>query len=391
MKCVAEPTYKKYITGALERFDERNTGFSRGAVEGDRYTAMHDRSVENIAQQIPGKTILEHARWVSARTVDYVLRKQKLARRSDPIYNKKYRLRDPDPAAMTKIVKETARWLGADGNRGMIVGVAELNPLWIYTHWGEHNVMYTGAAKSGDPIEIPPEYKWVIVMGHEMGYDLMRHTPAVEPETDLGYSKMGWCASSLATFIAELGYHAIPAGNELGLSIPMAVDAGLGELGRNGLLITREFGPRVRISKVFTDLPLIPDSPVDIGVQKFCERCGLCAQYCPSGAIMAGPRTDQPWDVSNSPGMLKWPVKAMNCLDWWVKNGTHCSICIRVCPWNKPDTLFHRLVGALAGRNVFTRALVLMDELVGYGKRVRIGDRVQDPSVVEVESWKISR
>jgi hypothetical protein len=120
--------------------------------------------------------------------------------------------------------------------------VAELDPLWIYTHWGEHNVMYTGAAKSGDPIEIPPEYKTVVVMIHEMGYELMQRTPAVEPETDIAYAKMGWCASSLATCITELGYRAIPAGNELGLSIPMAVDAGLGELGRNGQLITREFG-----------------------------------------------------------------------------------------------------------------------------------------------------
>lgn len=217
-----------------------------------------------------------------------------------------------------------------------------------------------------------------------MGYELMKRTPAVEPETDLGYSRMGWCASSLATFITELGYRAIPAGNELGISIPMAVDAGLGELGRNGLLITREFGPRVRISKVFTDLPLLPDPPIDIGVQRFCEQCALCARHCPSRAIPSGPRTDQPWDVSNAPGMLKWPVRAMDCLDWWVKNGTHCSVCIRVCPWNKPNTLFHRTVRTLAERNILTRVLVFMDELVGYGKRVKV-KRIQNPSVVEME------
>jgi len=379
MKYVQEPTYKKYITGKLERFDERDTGFSRGAVEGDKYTAMHDRSVENIQKLVPGKTILEHAQWVAARTVDYILRKNALARESAPIYNAMYRLENPNPTAMTKIIKEIALWLGADG-----VGVTKLDPLWIYTHWGQHNAMYTHAAQSGDPIEIPPEYKTVIVMIHEMGYELMKRTPAVEPETDLGYSRMGWCASSLATFITELGYRAIPAGNELGISIPMAVDAGLGELGRNGLLITREFGPRVRISKVFTDLPLLPDPPIDIGVQRFCEQCALCARHCPSRAIPSGPRTDQPWDVSNAPGMLKWPVRAMDCLDWWVKNGTHCSVCIRVCPWNKPNTLFHRTVRTLAERNILTRVLVFMDELVGYGKRVKV-ERTQNPSVVEME------
>ena len=79
MKFVNEPTYKKYITSGLKPFDERHTGFSRGAVEGDKYTAMHDKSIVNIEKLIPGKTIIDHARWVSGRTVDYLLRKSSLA------------------------------------------------------------------------------------------------------------------------------------------------------------------------------------------------------------------------------------------------------------------------------------------------------------------------
>ncbi len=111
----------------------------------------------------------------------------------------------------------------------------------------------------------------------------------------------------------------------------MAVDAGLGEMLRSGQLITRDYGPRVRVSKVFANLPLIPDSPIDIGVQKFSEKCSLCAKCCQGRAFMTGERTDSVWDASNSPGMLKWPIMAMKCFDFWVKNGTHCSICIRVC------------------------------------------------------------
>ena len=101
MKYVQEPTYKKYITGKLERFDERNTGFSRGATSGDKYTAMHDKSVANIEKQVTGKTILEHAMWVSGRTVDYILRKNRMARETAPIYNSQYRLENPDPVEMT--------------------------------------------------------------------------------------------------------------------------------------------------------------------------------------------------------------------------------------------------------------------------------------------------
>jgi reductive dehalogenase len=379
MRRVKEPTYTKFITGELKRFDERNTGFSRGALEGDKYTVMHDRSISNIEKLIPGKTLLDHATWVSGRTADYVLRKSKLAREIPPIYNHKFRLKNPDPTAMTRVIKQTARWIGADR-----VGVAKLNPLWIYTHWGQHNAMYTGAAKHGDPIEISPEYDNVIVMIHGMDYDMMRRTPNVEPATDIGYSKAAWCAASLATFIAELGYKAIPSVNELGLSIPMAVEAGLGELGRHGQLITREYGPRARISKVFTNLPLVPDSPIDIGVQGFCEKCELCAKHCPSRALMTGERTDKAWDQSNAEGIMKWPIKAMKCFDWWVKNGTHCSVCIRVCPWNKPDNVLHKTVRLFAERNILTRVIVFMDQSLGYGKQSKPEGGGQDPSVSKI-------
>jgi len=378
LKYAEEPTYKKFITGELKRFDDRNTGFSRGHVEGNKYTNMHNQCIENLKNGKPGQTILDHATWVAGATVDYVVRGNLLGRESQPIYNTEYKLKDPDPVALTKIVKEKATWIGAD-----MVGVAKLNPSWIYSHWGNQNVRYSHAAQVGDPIELPPEFDKVIVMIHEMDYQVIQRSPAIEYETDIQYSKGAWSASSLATFISELGYRAIPTVNELGIDVAMAVDAGLGEMGRNGMLITRDYGPRVRISKVFTDLPLVLDSPIDIGVQKFCEKCSLCAKYCPSRALLPGERTDRGWNEHNVSGMLKWPIKAMNCLDWWVKNGNHCSICIRVCPWNKPKNLFHKSVRILAERNILTRFLVFMDQFFGYGKQVIKKYHIRDLSVVD--------
>ena len=78
--------------------------------------------------------------------------------------------------------------------------------------------------------------------------------------TGVGYSRMAYAISCLAEFIRHLGYAAIPMGNDTALSIPLAVDSGLGELGRNGLLVTPQYGPCVRICKVFTDLPLATDA-----------------------------------------------------------------------------------------------------------------------------------
>jgi epoxyqueuosine reductase len=214
----------------------------------------------------------------------------------------------------------------------------------------------------------------VVVMLHEMDYELLRRTPLVEPETSLVYSKMAWCAGSLATFIAELGYRAIPAGNDVALSIPLAIDAGLGQLGRNGLLVTREYGPRVRISKVFTDLPLVEDRPRDLGVARFCQQCAVCVQHCPSRSIPSGPASEG----------ARWSIQASDCLDWWHRNGTHCSVCIRVCPWNKPPGVLHDFVRLFAQRGLFVPTLVRTDRLLGYGKRARLPDAEESSLAVEL-------
>ena len=119
------------------------------------------------------------------------------------------------------------------------------------------------------------------------------------------------------------------------MSIPVAIDAGLGELGRNGLLITPQYGPRVRLCKIFTDLVLEPDKPIDFGVKEFCKECKLCAEHCETDAISVD---DEPsFEVacrSNNPGALKWYVNAERCYLYWCENGTDCSTCIKVCPYN---------------------------------------------------------
>ena len=366
MKTVKEPTYKKHVTGPIERFDDRLTGFSRGRIDpaGSKYDKMHQRSVENIRKNVKGKTVLDHGLWVAGRTVDYVMRRTQYGRETVAQFNREFKADGMSPEENTRIVKRVARWLGAD-----LVGIARLNRSWVYSRWGDQNAHYCGAGQAGDPIEIPEEYQYVIVLVQEMGYDMVARSPAVEADTDLIYARMGFSTCSLATYISEIGYKAIPSVNELGIDIAFAVDAGLGEMGRMGMLMTREFGPRCRIGKVFTNLPLEADQPIDIGVQAFCEKCERCSSQCPSGAIKSGARTEEPWDESNNRGMLKWPVNAMKCLDWWVKNGSHCSVCIRVCPWNKPNTWFHRAARYLAERDILTKLMVSMDERLGYGRQ----------------------
>ncbi len=370
-KSQMEPTYKQFITGRLERFDERNTGYSRadrGEIIGPDDALKH--GIETILPKgQPGFLREDYAMNLAGRAIDTLVRKMAYGRAAFPrrwsLAAKKMEV--SDPARMSQKIKSVGRWFGAG-----LVGIAELNPLWLYASWGDHNVKLAEGVKVGDPIELPAGYRYVIAIAIEMEYLDIQRSPAVTPAIDLGYSKMGFTATMLAEFIRLLGYGAIPSGNETGLTIPMAVDAGLGEMGRNGQLITERYGPRVRLCKVFTDLPLEPDEPVDLGVQHFCESCGKCAQQCPGGAIPRGKRTDGQVDISTNPGMLKWPVHSEKCLLWWHKSGTTgCTNCIRVCPYNKLPGTMHALVrGALKRTRALDRLILWGDDLMGYGKQV---------------------
>jgi reductive dehalogenase len=269
-----------------------------------------------------------------------------------------------DPERMSREIKWTAKFLGAS-----LAGICKLDRRWLYSyrfhpHTFEHS-----------PIDIPPEFEHAVVMAHEMDYELTKTSPAYPNFTAQGraYSMMAFVASSLAHYIRSLGYKAIPCGNDTALSTPLAIDAGLGELGRNGLLITEKFGPRVRISKVFTDLPLVADKPIESGVRELCDTCGRCAEECPGRAISFGEPTNEGPTISNSSGAYKWYINPEKCFEFWVRNTGGCGNCIRVCPFNKPLGWLHDMTRFLVGNaSWLDPALLRMDKLLGYGRRARV-------------------
>ena len=128
-----------------------------------------------------------------------------------------------------------------------------------------------------------------------------------------------------------------PGKESLCIPLALAIDAGLGELGRLGYLITPEWGPHVRIDKVLTNLPLEPDKPISFGVTEYCTECGICAVECPSGAICPDrERSFAPPPAANpcgNPGALKWYVDGKRCSRWWSQSGAPCSNCMNVCPY----------------------------------------------------------
>jgi len=266
------------------------------------------------------------------------------------------------PEEMSHIIKRVSRFLGAG-----VTGICKVHPNWVYSH--EFNLL----SREHYPINLPEDSHTAIVIGIPMDYETIRSSPSgvSGAATGLGYSKMAFVANLLATFIKGLGYRAIPCGNDTALSIPLAIAAGLGEASRMGLLITEKYGPRVRLCKVFTNLPLQVDSYRTFGALEFCKTCKKCATRCPSQAIPDGEMTTEGPNVSNQSGILKWYVDAEKCFSFWAKNRMDCSICIRVCPFNKAEGLIHEAIRTVIKRTTLLNPLFTrMDSIFGYDKVV---------------------
>lgn len=255
-------------------------------------------------------------------------------------------------AEATERVKGFARLLGAD-----LVGVTRINPNWVYSHVGE--IFNDNWDDWGRAIEVDHEY--AIVFGVEMALEMVGpapHTPTTI-ESMHKYADGAYIATQVARYIANLGYSA--TANHLRhyevMLVPLAVDAGLGELSRMGYIVTKEYGPRIRLGAVTTDLNLVPDEPRDLGIEDFCMDCKKCAEACPSRSIPM----EEPVIVN---GSLRWKIDDQACFGYWGRTGTDCSICMRVCPWSHARTLPHRLVVASATRNRFARRVVrVMDDV----------------------------
>jgi ferredoxin len=256
-------------------------------------------------------------------------------------------------AELTRQIKQFARYLGAD-----LVGCTRLDPAHVYSHIGR------SPGNFGEPIEL--DHSHALVVGMEMSHSMVHKAPnpPSTTETALRYLEAGSIALVLSRYIGLLGYSArahIDANYRV-MCVPVAVDAGLGELGRLGLLVTRKFGPRVRLAVVTTDLELEQDDRQTFGVQDFCEICRKCAINCPSGSIDRGEK-----QIRN--GNEKWQSQQDSCYRFWRQQGSDCGICIRVCPYSHPSSMLHNLVRWLIRRNAFSRRLMLLGDDLFYGRR----------------------
>jgi len=174
-------------------------------------------------------------------------------------------------------------------------------------------------------------YENAIVLGMEMDYEAIDTAP--EPPAGVEslniYAKLGEATNKLTKFIRSKGYRAIgchPLGGPI-LYPAMAVKAGLGKIGKQGLLITKKFGPRQRLSLIavnITPLPEIVQETIDI--EQYCKKCNRCVNLCPPSAIYKEP-------IAKENGIVT-RIDGDKCIEYFYET-MGCSVCIKECPFHK--------------------------------------------------------
>ena len=226
-------------------------------------------------------------------------------------------------------IKAAAKRMGAD-----IVGIGSID------RWSTAPIQM-------DPKQIMPNAKSVIAMGFRVMRGSLR---GVEEGTYFSnYSAMGYggitylympmTVINLSKMIEDEGYEAVPMGHQSdwraidnvgylkkNYSRPVAPGkaapdvminlriagflCGLGEIGYSKMLLTPEFGPRVRVGIIITDLELEPDPIMEPGT--LCNRCMACVRECPGGCIPA----DRTIKENVGGYELEWADVDMHKCDW---------------------------------------------------------------------------
>jgi ferredoxin len=223
---------------------------------------------------------------------------------------------------LPELAPERPDWSAADwsarikeaslGREADLVGIARLDQDWVFEGYEAH-------------------YDWIVVIAVAMDYGCLSTAPSEKSQTEVQnqYGRGTRAAYKLASWLREHGWDAKPHGGpEAGpvLMIPAAIAAGLGELGKHGSMINREFGSSFRLACVMTNVPLVADAPDIFGADDFCTSCQVCMRVCPVDAIAP--------DKQQVRGERKWYVDFDECILYFVENNG-CGVCIGQCPWSR--------------------------------------------------------
>ena len=207
-------------------------------------------------------------------------------------------------------------------------------------------------------------FEHAVCLAYEQDYRQTQTIPSMEAEyAHYGaYEEENKQGILLAEYIREKGYRAqIHSPNDNSAPyIPMFVEAGLGQLGANGQLLSPHFGSRSRLMIITTDAPVDYDSPVDYGIHKFCDICQVCVNRCPGRALVK----EKVWWRGAEKNKLMYE----RCRPVMAKY-EGCGVCMKVCPIQRygmePVMKHYVETGEVLGKNT--------DNLEGYAFEDRGG------------------
>ena len=210
-------------------------------------------------------------------------------------------------------IHDKARSLGAD-----LVGYTKLDPDYIFQGKGV-------------------QYPNVIVLAMEMEKEAISKAPHFDAEKEVQrvYADLGGVAFKLGEFLKRAGFgaQASPALGGFAVYPPIAESAGLGWIGKNGLLLTPEFGPRQRLALVFTSIDNLPFKSLEENehqwMRDFCNICHACVRQCPPKAIFRKAQRNPTGSLTH--------VDDNKCFPYFAANDG-CGVCMKVCPFHSHDT-----------------------------------------------------
>lgn len=330
LKRVDKPT--NLITDNVQRIDLRNTAY--GLAARGEYGAHVQKSVQKtLPDKYPlsaaQKDVIDHIALMPANPV---------ATEHAPI--------PQDPQVLTRHIKAVGYFLKAD-----IVGACRVPVSAYYSH-----------DKQGNPIE--PKYENAIIIVMRKDWNAMHASQGSDwigdPISFQAYQHLGMVAETMANYIRRLGWDASAqygpsfVNRYIVLLPPLLLAAGIGEVSRVGIILNPFLGLAYKAAAILTNMPLVPDKPIDFGLQDFCQRCQICATNCPSHAISTG-------DKVMYNGYETWKLNTQRCasFNFTNKKGTMCNRCVKSCPWSNPTTLPHNFVRNLVMRSRLVQPIAI--------------------------------
>ncbi|MHC1746775.1 MAG: reductive dehalogenase domain-containing protein [Cellulosilyticaceae bacterium] len=207
-------------------------------------------------------------------------------------------------------LKELAKELGASD-----IGFTKVSPSYIFD----------------DKVIIYPN---AIVLVMEMDSNIIHTAPSKQAEREIfrTYYALNVMVNRIKEFLNSRGYNA-EGGPSLGgeVNYPLlAQEAGIGVIGKHGMLITPDLGPSVRLSAVYTDIENLPvlNHNNHIWINDFCDRCNQCVKKCPGGAIFEE--------------AILFNDGSKQCIDYKkcaipFSRNKGCTVCVKECTFFKND------------------------------------------------------